>query len=134
MTRTECPRFVRAVYKIWGLFLLSPDARQQRLNNYAIKDLLTIEDIGPGYLTQPIDIIASKIIDEQGRPNGMGLTTPKIDRKTYTEILGACVMQLTTIRSVHMDALVSSFMAGMKVDGGGDSLLLLTTVILYSRI
>ena len=101
-----------------------------------MKDLLTIEDMGLGYLTQPINITASEIIDEQERPNGMGLTTPKIDRKIYTEILGSVcyVLQLTTLRSVHMDALVSSCMAGMKVDGGGDSLLLLTTVILYSRI
>lgn len=53
-----------------------------------MRDLLTIEDIGPGYETEPIDIITSEIIAEQKRGNGMGLMIPEVDMEIYVEILG----------------------------------------------
>lgn len=50
-----------------------------------MKDLLSLEDIGPGYEPQPIDIITSVIMAEEEQPNGIGLTIPKIDYKIYVD-------------------------------------------------
>lgn len=86
LTSTERPRFIRIVYRLWGLFLLnSGEARHQRLKRYKMKDLLSLEDIGPGYDPQPIDIITSVIMAEEKRPSGIGLTIPKIDRNIYVD-------------------------------------------------
>ena len=53
-----------------------------------MKDLLSLEDISPGYDPQPIDIITSAIMVEEKQPSRIGLTTPKIDRNIYVEVLG----------------------------------------------
>lgn len=50
-----------------------------------MKDLLSLEDIGPGYEPQPIDIITSVIMTEEEQPNGIGLTIPKINYKIYVD-------------------------------------------------
>lgn len=52
-----------------------------------MKDLLSLEDISPGYDPQPIDIITSAIMVEEKQPSRIGLTTPKIDRNIYVEVL-----------------------------------------------
>ena len=91
LTPTERPRFIRIVYRIWGLLLLnSSEEREQRLKKYNMKGLLSLEDIGPGYDPQPIDIITSVIIPEESRPSSRASLTiiPKVDRNVYiTEIL-----------------------------------------------
>ena len=86
LTPTERPRFIRIVYRLWGLFLLnSGEARHQRLKRYKMKDLLSLEDIGPGYNPQPIDIITSVIMAEEKQPSAISLTIPKIDRNIYVD-------------------------------------------------
>lgn len=54
-----------------------------------MKDLLSLEDIGPGYDPPPIDIITSVIMAEERKPSPRtGLTIPKVDRNIYvTEVL-----------------------------------------------
>ena len=90
LTPTERPRFLRFVYRTWGLLLLnSAEAREQRIKRYNMKDLLSLEDIGPGYDPPPIEIITSVIMAEESKPSPRtGLTIPKIDRNMYvTEVL-----------------------------------------------
>lgn len=86
LTPTERPRFIRIVYRLWGLFLNSEDEIDQRLKSYKLKDLLSLEDVGPGYISQPIDIITSVIT--AGKPTtGLDLQIPTIDPDMYFGIL-----------------------------------------------
>lgn len=79
------------MHRTRGLLLPnSSEERKQQLKKYNMKDLLSLEDIGPGYDPQPIGIITSAIMAEESRPSPRaGLTIiAKVDRNIYvTEIL-----------------------------------------------
>lgn len=49
--------------------------------------MLSPEDVGPGYIPRPIDIITSVITAEK-QPTGIDLKIPTIDPGMYAEIIG----------------------------------------------
>lgn len=60
LTRTEQHRFVRTVYKLWGLLVLDPVRKQERIKMLKLKDLILIYD-----LLQYGGYLASIIIQEK---------------------------------------------------------------------
>ncbi|KAH8424664.1 uncharacterized protein LDX57_002408 [Aspergillus melleus] len=48
LTRTERVRYIRGVYQLWGLALLGPEPRQQRVQSMKLKDLLIVRDLALG--------------------------------------------------------------------------------------
>ena len=138
LTPTERPRFIRIVYRIWGLLLLnSSEEREQRLKKYNMKGLLSLEDVGPGYDPQPIDIITSVIMAEESRPSPRASLTiiPKVDRNIYvTEILDKVRDELDNATPYTYGCSRREF--HLWDEGGWWSLqfLLLMTAVLYLRI
>ncbi|PLB47920.1 hypothetical protein P170DRAFT_427092 [Aspergillus steynii IBT 23096] len=45
LSRSERIRYIRGVYQLWGLALLGPEARQQRINSMTLKDMLEVRDL-----------------------------------------------------------------------------------------
>ncbi|PWY96120.1 hypothetical protein BO94DRAFT_529532 [Aspergillus sclerotioniger CBS 115572] len=49
LSPSERHRFIRAIYQLWGLLILTPEARASRMASLKLKSVMTISDVANGY-------------------------------------------------------------------------------------